>query len=161
MKVLFIMAKARTSLTLLEMEAQLRYNADSLMYPNEYLKRFYSDLRSVPSSASQRTRDEFEELERKRRDHVTTTSDQSLQKVQVSGRPFQMVYGDGSISLTCINNVAFYNVAVDVHYGFGLELPLLFTSDEALTLVSIAKVFEPSIAYDKLISQTVTMHYDS
>ena len=88
------MAKARISLTLLEMEFQLGYKVDSLTYPNEHLKRFYSDLRQVPQSAYQRTREEFEELERKRyRGEFAKAPDESLQKmglVQVSGRLLQI-----------------------------------------------------------------------
>ena len=87
------MAKARPSLTLLEMEVQLGYKVDSLT-SNEHLKRFHSDLRPVPRSAYQRTREELEELERKLHcGEVATTSDSSLQKmglVQVSGPPLQI-----------------------------------------------------------------------
>ncbi len=94
------MAKARPFPTLVEMEVQLGYKVDSLTYPNEHLQRFYSDLSPVPRSAYQRTREEFEELERKRHSgDFTTTSDRSLQKiglVQVSRRPLPKVQADVS-----------------------------------------------------------------
>lgn len=61
---------------------------------NEHLKRFYSDLTPIPHSAYQRTREEFEKLERKRHcEGFATTSEESLKKmglVQVSGRPLQI-----------------------------------------------------------------------
>lgn len=60
------MAKAKPSLKLVEMESRLGYRVDSLTYPVESLNRFYSDLRPVPRSIYQRTKDEFEEYERKR-----------------------------------------------------------------------------------------------
>jgi len=87
------MAKARLSLTLLEMEVQLGYKVDYLT-SNKHLKRFYSDLTPIPHSAYQRTREEFEKLERKRHcEGFATTSEESLKKmglVQVSGRPLQI-----------------------------------------------------------------------
>jgi hypothetical protein len=44
-------------------------------------------------------------------------------------------------------HVGFYNFAVDIHYGFGFDLPLLFTNDEAFKTISVAKV---SITYKLL-----------
>jgi len=39
------------------------------------------------------------------------------------------------------SNVCFYSFAVDIHYGFGFDLPLLFHKDEAFrALLSVAKV---------------------
>jgi len=40
----------------------------------------------------------------------------------------------------CTSNVGFYSFAVDIHYGFGFDLPLLFTQDEAFRALSVAKV---------------------
>ena len=83
------MAKARPSLTLLEMEAKLGYKLDSLNYPDEHLKRFYSDLRPVPRSIYQRTKEEFEEFEKQRyRKDLATISEEFLPEsglVKVSG----------------------------------------------------------------------------
>ncbi len=59
------MAKAKPSLTLVEMESQLGYKVDSLTYPDESSERFYSDLRPIPNSTYGKTREEFEEYERK------------------------------------------------------------------------------------------------
>lgn len=58
------MAKAKPSLTLLEMEIILGYKVDSLTYPNRNSKRFYSDLRPIPESTYWKTRQDFEEYER-------------------------------------------------------------------------------------------------
>jgi hypothetical protein len=59
------MAKAKPSLTLVEMESKLGYKVDSLAYPDESVKRFYSDLEPMPSSVYEKTRKEFEEYEKK------------------------------------------------------------------------------------------------
>ena len=59
------MAKAKPSLTLAEMESKLGYKVDSLNYPHESVKRFYSDLRLVPKSTFEKTREEFEVYEKK------------------------------------------------------------------------------------------------
>ena len=58
------MAKAKPSLTLVEMESRLGYKVDSLTYPDESSKRFYSDLRPVPNSIYEKTKVEFEEYEK-------------------------------------------------------------------------------------------------
>ncbi len=58
------MAKAKPSLTLVEMESRLGYKVDSLTYPDESSKRFYSDLRPIPNSTYEKTKVEFEEYEK-------------------------------------------------------------------------------------------------
>ena len=57
------MAKRKPTLTLVEMERKLGYEIDSLNYPDDGVKRFYSDLRPVPNSVYERTKREFEEHE--------------------------------------------------------------------------------------------------
>lgn len=47
------------------MESKLGYKVDSLTYPDESSKRFYSDLRPIPNSTYGKTREEFEEYEKK------------------------------------------------------------------------------------------------
>jgi hypothetical protein len=37
-------------------------------------------------------------------------------------------------------HVGFYSFAVDIHYGFGLDLPLLFTKKEAFRALTVPKV---------------------
>ena len=60
------MAKAKPSLTLVEMESKLGYKVDSLNYPEESVKRFYSSLRPVPDSRYEKTKEEFEVYEKKK-----------------------------------------------------------------------------------------------
>lgn len=60
------MAKRKPTLTLVEMERKLGYKIDSLNYPDEGVKRFYSDLRPVPNSVYERTKKEFKEHEKQR-----------------------------------------------------------------------------------------------
>ncbi|KAL9611963.1 MAG: hypothetical protein Q9167_003403 [Letrouitia subvulpina] len=59
------MAKVKPLPTLVEMESKLGYKVDLRTYPDESLKRFYSDLRLVPYSTYEKTRREYEEYERK------------------------------------------------------------------------------------------------
>jgi hypothetical protein len=47
------------------MESKLGYKVDSLSYPHEGVKRFYSDLEPIPSSVHEKIRKEFEEYEKK------------------------------------------------------------------------------------------------
>ena len=86
------MAKAKPSLTLVEMESRLGYKVDSLTYPDESLKRFYSDLRPVPNSIYEKTKVEFEEYEKEmyRKDgkSISEKALPELNVVKVSvGRP--------------------------------------------------------------------------
>lgn len=86
------MAKAKPSLTLVEMESRLGYNVDFLTYPDESSKRFYSDLRPVPNSIYEKTKVEFEEYEkemyRKDEKSISEKALPELNVVKVSvGRP--------------------------------------------------------------------------
>ena len=88
----FSMAKAKPSLTLVEMESRLGYKVDSLTYPDESSKRFYSDLRPVPNSIYEKTKVEFEEYEkemyRKDEKSISEKALPELNVVKVSvGRP--------------------------------------------------------------------------
>ena len=57
------MAKAKPSPKLAEMESKLGYKIDSETYPGESSKRFYSDLRPIPTGTYGKTRREFEDYE--------------------------------------------------------------------------------------------------
>lgn len=86
------MAKAKPSLTLVEMESRLGYKVDSLTYPDESSKRFYSDLRPIPNSIYEKTKVEFEEYEkemyRKDEKSISEKALLELNVVKVSvGRP--------------------------------------------------------------------------
>ncbi len=45
------------------MERKLGYSIDASNYPDDGVKRFYSDLRPVPTSVYERTKKEFEAYE--------------------------------------------------------------------------------------------------
>ena len=86
------MAKAKPSLTLVEMESRLGYKVDSLTYPDESSKRFYSDLRPVSNSIYEKIKVEFEEYEKRmyRKDEksISEKALPELNVVKVSvGRP--------------------------------------------------------------------------
>lgn len=60
-----VMAKAKPSPTLVEMESKLGYRVNSSTYPDRNSERYYSDLRHIPESTYWKTREEFEEYERR------------------------------------------------------------------------------------------------
>ncbi len=60
------------------------------------------------------------------------------------------------MTLTRKTHVGFYNFFVDIQYGFGLDLPLLFTKKEAFRAITVAKVgITWKCLRDKLNSYTV------
>lgn len=82
------MVKAKPSLTIVKMESKLRYKVDSLTCFEENAKRFYFNLRPVPNSTYERTKEEFEVYEKKRyhKDYITISEKvlSELSVVQVS-----------------------------------------------------------------------------
>lgn len=58
------MAKREPTLTILEMETKLRCKADSLVYPTETVKRFYSDLRPVSDGIEEKSKDNSKSMKR-------------------------------------------------------------------------------------------------
>jgi len=60
------MAKLKPTFTLAEMERKLGYKIDNLNYPDDCVKRLYSDLRPVLHDIYERTKKEFEEHEKQR-----------------------------------------------------------------------------------------------
>ena len=71
------MAKAKPSLTHVEIESKLGYKVDSPTYLEESSTRFYSDLRPIPSSTYEKSRVEFEEYQKKiyRKDKKTLSGE--------------------------------------------------------------------------------------
>ena len=49
-------------------------------------------------------------------------------------------HGEDRVTLRQRDQVGLYRFAVDIHYGFGFDLPLLFVEDEAFRTMSVAKV---------------------
>lgn len=68
-------------------------------------------------------------------------------------------YHQHSVMIRQISNVGFYRFAVDVHYGFGLHLPFLFSEEEVHHTISVAKVGTPQ--YVNSLSGTLIMCLDS
>lgn len=52
-------------------------------------------------------------------------------------------HGHNRVVITQIGHIGLCKFAVDVYYGFGLHLPLLFTEDEACRTLSVAEVSKP------------------
>lgn len=148
------MAKHRPTWTLAEMESEMGYQVESATSPSETVQRFYSDLRPVPDDIYERTKREFDEYKRleslKHNETISSGSVPSLAVVEASTPPvvlvtelngFQTVAcGVDKVTLTQTNHLDFYRFAVEIQYGFVLDLQLLFTEAEALRTVSLAKV---------------------
>ncbi|OAF55793.1 hypothetical protein VC83_07744 [Pseudogymnoascus destructans] len=129
------MAKRKPTLTLVEMERKLGYRIDSSNYPEESVKRFYSDLRPVPSSVYERTKAEFEEHEKQR----SAKADDIILEEMLPD--FDIIdHGLESVIFTRRSHVGFYTFAVDIHYGFGFDLPLLLTKNEAFRAMTVPKL---------------------
>ena len=151
------MAKRKPILTLEEMERELGYKVDSVTYPVEGVERFYSDFRPVRVCAYEKTKKEFEEHEKKKHCKVyEPISMNILPKFGVSqvimplmwlswsSHNFKTIqHGQDTITLTNRSHVGFYRFALDIYYGFGFDLPLLLTEDEAFRTISVAKVSKP------------------
>ncbi|KAI4193078.1 MAG: hypothetical protein LQ348_002978 [Seirophora lacunosa] len=134
------MAKARPSLTLVEMEKKLGYKVDSSTYPNKNTDSFYLDLRQIPKSIYLRTRQELDEYERRtHRKDVRAISVRALPEPDLV-HPQTTRYDDDTVSLTRKTNAYFYNHTVDIHLGCGFNLALLVTNEEALSTLSVARL---------------------
>ncbi|KAF4633969.1 hypothetical protein G7Y89_g4145 [Cudoniella acicularis] len=120
------------------MEGKLGYKIDPLNYPHEVVERFYSDLRPVSNSVYERTKTEFEEYERQGslKEHKTVPGQDHLK----CGACQTIVNGQHRVQFKQRTHVGLYTVTVDIHYGFGLELGLLFTKKEAFSAMAIAKL---------------------
>ncbi|KAL8721714.1 MAG: hypothetical protein Q9225_001664 [Loekoesia sp. 1 TL-2023] len=133
------MAKAKPSLALLEMESRLGYKVSPSTYPDQHSKRFCSDLRPVTESTYCKTRREFEEYERQAcRKDKKTAPERALSEIDVVET---ISCDDDRISLTCKRNVYIFNATLDICLGWGFNLALLVTNDEAFDISSVAKVY--------------------
>merc|ERR1711939_1302572 len=115
--------------TLAEMEKKLGYRVDSLNYPEDGVQRFYSDLRPVLTSPYERTKKDFEELKNQKEYEITSET-----ILPDHGVPQDIV------TFTRRTYVGLYSLAVDIHYGFGLHLPLLFSKNEAYRALAVPKL---------------------
>jgi len=132
------MAKRKPTFTLVDMERKLRYEIDSSSYADKNVKRFYSDLAPVPNSVYERTKKEFEEHEKQAfHKAYETVSEKVLPEF---GVPKTIRHGQDTVTFRRRSDVGFYTFAVDIHYGFGLDLPLLFSKNEALRALTVPEL---------------------
>ncbi|KAF1961562.1 hypothetical protein CC80DRAFT_193879 [Byssothecium circinans] len=131
------MAKRTPTLNLAEMEKALGYDTHSLYHFAEPFKRFYSDLRPIAHSGYERTRREFEEMQKKI--HSRQDGDFPEDLVRKLERTQMISHDRNRVVLTQTGLVGFYRFAVDIRYDFGLHVPLLFNEDEACRTLSVAK----------------------
>ncbi|TGO45830.1 hypothetical protein BCON_0362g00070 [Botryotinia convoluta] len=130
------MAKRKPILTVMEMEKELGYKIDDLNHPDNCVKRFYSDLRPVLDNVYERTKKEFEEHEKQR-----FRKDTMLEKDIPGFDGFYIIArGQDTVTFTRRTHAGFYSFVVDIHYSFGLSLPLLFTKNEIFEAMTIAKL---------------------
>jgi len=135
LSIYFHMAKRRPTPTLAEMEKKLGYRVDSLNYPEDGVQRFYSDLRPVLTSPYERTKKDFEELKNQKEYEITSET-----ILPDHGVPQKIAHGQDIVTFTRRTYVGLYSLAVDIHYGFGLHLPLLFSKNEAYRALAVPKV---------------------
>ncbi|KIW21980.1 uncharacterized protein PV07_12619 [Cladophialophora immunda] len=141
------MAKPIPNFTVQEIEEQLGYTVVGLYYPGDDAPYFYSDLTPVSQCAIDRAQRELDE-------HVR----QSLGKYEIilpESSPGVIVRQEGrpdlrlphswtttchrcTMTFTCGSRVGHYNFAVNVRWEFDLELSLLLTLHEVVTMNTTA-----------------------
>ncbi|KAB5560311.1 hypothetical protein GE09DRAFT_87148 [Coniochaeta sp. 2T2.1] len=140
------MAKLRPTLTLAEMEEEMGFRLSEVSSSMTTTGRLYSNLRPVSSDLYERTEKEHEEFVRRRkrakRDSAKGISCISLRP----GESESVICGDDSIRLSHDGGAGSYRFLVDIHYGFGLNLALLFSEAEAARVLSTAKLHNPTAA---------------
>ncbi|OJD10935.1 hypothetical protein AJ78_08185 [Emergomyces pasteurianus Ep9510] len=142
------MAKRRPSLTLSQMEMALGYTVDSVIDSEDSEGRFYSNLGMVARSSYEKTRRELEEHNKRQR-HTEKYGTISERGLPESGAARSISSGQDMVVLKRESYIGFYSFTVDIHYGFGLSLPFLFSKDEAFetlkhnpTIVGVAPFFQ-------------------
>ncbi|KAK0648695.1 hypothetical protein B0T16DRAFT_456153 [Cercophora newfieldiana] len=99
-------------------------------------KRLFSNLRPVSTDRIERTEKEYEEYVRRRkrteRDCPITLKPGESETV-LAGQKYSVIIGHD-------HGPGSYRFAVDIHYGFGLDLAFLFSDYEAAHLLSTAKL---------------------
>ena len=149
------MARRRPVYPLSEIEEQIGYNTESLNYPADAAERFYADLSPVPSSAYEKAQKEVEERAKRSLVACKPVQGNFAPTIEIPhvGSPAstrahlkyltssQTITRDGStLTFTCRSQVGCYNFTADIHFDFGLELPLLLTRDEATLTISVSEV---------------------
>ncbi|KAH7310152.1 hypothetical protein BKA65DRAFT_485092 [Rhexocercosporidium sp. MPI-PUGE-AT-0058] len=89
----------------------------------------------VPNSPYERTKKDFEELKYQKK--YETTSETVLPDF---GVPQKIAHGQDTVTFTRRTYVGLYSLAVDIHYGFGLGLPFLFTKNETCRAMAVPKL---------------------
>ncbi|KAF2113682.1 hypothetical protein BDV96DRAFT_601162 [Lophiotrema nucula] len=132
------MAKRKPTLSSKEMETALGYDGRSLTHTSDTSPRFYSDLTPVADHLDERLKREYEEYAM-RKHSQQEGSFMAANHLQLDGTR-TITNGQHTITLIQRNYIGIYRFTVDVHYGFGFHLPLLFTGEEACRTVSLAKL---------------------
>jgi hypothetical protein len=146
------MAKRQPGFTLEEMEDELGYKIDPTIYPEDDIRRFYSDLSPIPDSLLGKTQVELKAYARRRRSNrgalmrqtlpstgTSLVSKHTAQKTQLTCEKI-LECVQHSVTLTRRSNIGCVNFAVDLDYAIDLKLPLLLTTEEALMMIGVSRV---------------------
>ncbi|KND93052.1 hypothetical protein TOPH_02369 [Tolypocladium ophioglossoides CBS 100239] len=132
------MAKRKPTLSLLEMEGALGYKVDSFIGIGNIGHRFYSDLTPIVDGIYDRTDMEYRSL---REAESSQYREEDAIAILPAGDEWKTISGDGdSIIVRRSNFAGFYKFLVDIQYGFGLDMPFLFTEAEAYGAVAVAQL---------------------
>ncbi|KAK3994871.1 hypothetical protein QBC44DRAFT_35249 [Cladorrhinum sp. PSN332] len=132
------MAKRRPIRTLAEMEEEMGFRLEASTNTGVAVERLYSNLRPVPNGLYERTEKEYEEFSKRKH-----RKDQDMDKAVVllrRGESKIIKCDDDCVKLTHDSNAGFYRFLVDIHCGFGFDLPLLFSDAEACRMLCTAKL---------------------
>ncbi|KAL8760132.1 MAG: hypothetical protein Q9199_000269 [Rusavskia elegans] len=122
------------------MESKLGYKIDNSNYPNDTTKRFYSSLRLVPESIYERTVEEIDAYT----SNIPRAHSGGMAAVPAIGDVATIAHGDDIIRLTHRSHIV-YGFAADIKYSFGVNLPFLLTKDEAVKILSVARLRRSSV----------------
>ncbi|KAL8790644.1 MAG: hypothetical protein Q9213_000492 [Squamulea squamosa] len=99
------------------------------------MKRFYSSLRLVPDSMYERAVEELDAYT----SNTSTAYKTSLEATSAIGDVETIAYCGDTVRLTHRSHTV-YGYLADIHYKFGVDLPLLLTKAEAFKILSAARL---------------------
>ncbi|POR37829.1 Uncharacterized protein TPAR_01965 [Tolypocladium paradoxum] len=129
------MAKRKPTLSIQEMESALGYKVDPF---GNVGHRFYSDLTPISDDTYDRTEMEYRNLKKAASSQHRGEDANALLPARDDTKT---ITGDGdSIIIRRSNFAGFYKFFIDINYGFGLDMPFLFTEAEACSALSVAQL---------------------
>jgi len=136
---------AKRKPTIQEMERALGYAVEPAVYVDNVGRRFYSDLTPISDRPYDQTEKEYVNIRRAQRSQ-DRKEDSSIMLPKCDNTK-TISWEGNTVTVRRSDSVGFYKFFVDIQYAFGLDLPFLFTVEEAFGLVSVAHLAQPKILH--------------